>query len=262
MYRLLLNVAILFTTACTTSPLGRQQIKFFPEAQMQEMGATAFLQVREELPVTDDPVVTGYVSCVARAVTGAIPPEAGHQSWEVAVFRQEEPNAFALPGGKIGVYTGILRVAENQDQLAAVIAHEVAHVLAEHPNERVSTAFATQTGLDLLQAVAGGPSSQRQQLFGLLGLGAQVGVLLPFNRQQETEADLLGLDLMAQAGFDPRAALAFWQNMEQAGGASPPEFLSTHPSGPTRMSDLQGRMESAMAIYRQALAQGARPNCR
>jgi len=262
MYRSLIIALVLFTAACTTSPLGRQQIRFFPEAQMEQMGVTTFQQVRQEMPVADDPALTAYVRCVAQAVTDAIPDGADRWNWEVIVFRQDEPNAFALPGGKIGVHTGILRLAENQDQLAAVVAHEVAHVLAEHPNERVSTAFATQTGLDLLQAVTGGATPQREQLFGLLGLGAQVGVLLPFNRRQETEADLLGLDLMARAGFDPRAAIAFWRNMEQAGGGTPPEFLSTHPSGPTRMADLEARMGSAMAIYRQAVASGARPGCR
>ena len=121
-------------------------------------------------------------------------------AWEITVFADDQANAFALPGGKIGVYTGLLDVAENQHQLAAVVAHEVAHVTSRHSNERVSTNFVTQTGLQLAQVAAGGNSPERQQLFGLLGMGAQVGVVLPFGRAQESEADLVGLDYMANAG--------------------------------------------------------------
>ncbi|WP_303907506.1 M48 family metallopeptidase [Thiohalomonas denitrificans] len=245
--------------ACATSPLGRQQLILFPEAQIAEMGATAFQEIQREKPTVGPGPTVSYVKCVADAITRQLPSSVPQQ-WQLSVFEDDEPNAFALPGGNLGVNTGILEIAENPSQLATVVAHEIAHVLAEHPNERVSTQYATQTGLDLLQAITGvGP--ERQELFALLGMGAQVGVILPFSRRQEQEADLYGLDLMAQAGFDPRESTRFWQHMESQGNGAPPEFLSTHPSGKTRMSDLQARIPAAMEIYQQARARGIRPDC-
>ena len=202
-----------------------------------------------------------YVQCVATHILRAM-PNTNPADWEITVFDAEQANAFALPGGKIGVYTGLLNVAENQNQLATVIGHEVAHVLANHSNERVSTSFVTQSGLQLIQVAAGGSGSATQkQLFGLLGLGAQVGVTLPFGRKQESEADLLGLDLMARAGFDPRQSVALWQNMSKAAGQRPPEFLSTHPSGERRISDLSARMDSALQLSLEARSAGRNPNC-
>jgi predicted Zn-dependent protease len=179
----------------------------------------------------------------------------------VAVFEQNSPNAFALPGGKIGVHTGMLRVATNQDQLAAVIAHEVAHVLARHTNERISQEMAMQQGLGLIQAIANPVSPTGQVMMGLLGVGAQYGVLLPYSRLQESEADMLGLDLMAKAGFDPRESINLWINMEQAGGSEPVEFMSTHPSHATRMQDLRQRIPMALDLSRQARAMGKNPQC-
>jgi len=249
--------ASLLLAACATSPLGRNQLMLFPEDQMARMGVTAYQEIRKETPVNDDPGVRRYVQCIADHITD----EVGGQ-WEVTVFNKDEPNAFALPGRKIGVYAGMLDVARNQDQLAAVIGHEIAHVLADHSNERVSTAYATQAGLELAQALAGEMTQTKQQLFGLLGVGAQVGVILPFSRKQEREADLLGLDLMARAGFDPRESVDLWQNMAAQADGAPPEFLSTHPSGRSRIQDLRGRMPRAMDLYRQAHAQGNRPDCR
>ena len=152
-------------------------------------------------------------------------------------------------------------MARNQDQLATVLGHEVAHVLAEHGNERVSTAFAAQAGVDLVGKISGSATPTQQQLLGLLGLGAQVGVLLPFSRAQESEADSLGLDLMARAGFDPRESIQLWKNMSDAGGGQPPEFLSTHPSHGTRIEDLTARMPDARVLSEQARAQGRRPAC-
>lgn len=251
----------LWLAACATSPLGRQQLVLFPEAELQQMGVAAFQQMRQELPQATDPSVTRYVRCVADAVIAAL-PGANAKAWEVRVFRDESANAFALPGGKIGVHTGLLDVAETQDQLAAVIAHEIAHVLAQHSNERVSQQALVSTGLQAAQVLSGTPTPAKQQLMSLLGLGAQVGILLPYSRTQETEADLVGLDLMAAAGFDPRASIALWQNMAKAGNGAPPEFLSTHPSGTTRMEALQERMPHALEIYEAARGQGRRPNCR
>jgi predicted Zn-dependent protease len=243
--------------ACATSPLGRKQLRFFPDEQLDQMGVAAYAQTKQETPSSTNTVVNSYVSCVANAVTAVV--DSGSR-WEVTVFEKDDVNAFALPGGKIGVYTGLLKVAKNQEQLAAVISHEVAHVLARHGNERVSTAYATQTGLQLVQVVAGGASQDKSNVMALLGLGAQVGVILPFSRTQESEADLLGLDLMSKAGFDPRASVDLWKNMAAAGGGGP-EFLSTHPSSGTRIKDLENRMPRALPLYQQARAQGRVPRC-
>ncbi len=251
----------LLIAACATSPLGRKQLILLPEAQMTEMGATAFREIQKEKPTLGPGPTLNYVQCVAEAITRQLPSSAPQQ-WQLSVFRDEEPNAFALPGGKLGVNSGIVELSQNPSQLATVVAHEVAHVVADHPNERVSTQYATQTGLDLLEAISGGGGGgERQQLFALLGMGAQVGVILPFSRRQEQEADLYGLDLMARAGFDPRESLEFWQRMQEKANGSPPEFLSTHPSGTSRISELRDRIPKAMDIYRQARARGVRPGC-
>jgi predicted Zn-dependent protease len=260
MLRLWVFAVVLLLSACATSPLGRSQLQFFPDQEMAQMGAAAYQDVRQKTPEVQNPAVREYVSCVANAITREV-GEAGSGGWVVTVFKQDQANAFALPGGKIGVYSGLLDVAKNQDQLATVIGHEVAHVVAGHSNERVSTAYATQTGLEVIGALAGGSTQEKQQIMGLLGLGAQVGIILPFSRTQEREADLLGLDLMARAGFDPRASVQLWQNMEQQGGASAPEFLSTHPSHGSRIDELRDRMPRAMELYRQARAQGKSPDC-
>lgn len=260
MSRLWLPALVLLITACATSPLGRKQLQFFPEEQMAQMGATAYQDIRQQTPEVQNEVLRKYVACVANPITREV-GEAGTGGWVVTVFEQDQANAFALPGGKIGVYTGLLDVAKTPDQLAAVIAHEVAHVVAEHSNERVSTAYATQTGLQLIEALAGGSGQDKQQIMGLLGVGAQVGIILPFSRTQESEADLVGLDLMARAGFDPGAAVDLWKNMAREADGSPPEFLSTHPSHGSRIDDLRDRMPRAMELYRQAQAQGKRPSC-
>jgi predicted Zn-dependent protease len=228
---------------------------------MDSMGVEAFAQVKKEMKQSNDPAANSLVRCVAKAITDELPAEAGAGEWEVQVFQDDSANAFALPGRKIGVHTGLLRVARNQDQLATVLGHEVAHVLAGHGNERMSQAFAAQTALDAAQILAGAPSPQKQQIFALLGLGAQVGILLPFSRTQESEADLLGLDLMAKAGFDPRQSVELWRNMAAAGGAQPPEFLSTHPSHDTRIQDLQERIPDAMSLYQRARGAGKAPHC-
>lgn len=241
--------------ACATSPLGRRTLRFFPESELAQMGAAAFEETRAKTPASRDSRQNRYVSCVADAITretGGI--------WEVAVFQDEDANAFALPGGKIGVYTGLLDVARTQDQLAAVIGHEVAHVQAQHANERISTAFAADAGLNLVDAIYGGTGNGRTAM-ALLGLGTQVGVLLPFGRAQESEADLLGLDLMARAGFDPQEAVALWRNMESTGGSRAPEFISTHPSHATRIEDLQKRMPDARRLYDAARVAGKKPRC-
>lgn len=246
--------------ACSTSPTGRQRLVIFSDSQMNQMGATAFTELRKELPVSRDAYARGYVRCVASKVVAEVNFPGAPRSWEVEIFNDDSANAFALPGGKIGVHTGLLEVAVNQDQLATVIGHEVAHVLAGHSNERASTQLATQGALEALNALSGPASPAKSRTLAVLGVGAQVGVLLPFSRAQETEADVLGLDLMARAGFDPRQGPALWENMARAGG-QPPEILSTHPSSGTRITNLRRRTEIALPLYQRARASGKRPTC-
>jgi predicted Zn-dependent protease len=260
--RAIVLAAALIVGACATSPTGRNQLILFPENEMAEMGAAAFQNIQTETPVTKNASVNRYVTCVSEHIIRTL-PNGNPSEWEIKVFDQDAANAFALPGRKIGVYTGLLDVAENQSQLATVIGHEVGHVLAKHSNERVSTNFVTQSGLQLAQVAVGGNTPMRQELFGLLGVGAQYGVLLPFGRAQEAEADLVGLDIMARAGFDPRESVKLWQNMQaQQGGDAPPEFMSTHPSSERRIAELNARVPEHMQLSLQARNQGRVPDCK
>lgn len=254
----MITVAVLLLLpSCASSPTGRTQLALMPDSQMNEMGLQAFASIKKEKPVATDRMVKGYVQCVAQSLIREV-----GGSWEVVVFRQPAANAFALPGGKIGINTGLLKVALNQDQLATVIAHEVMHVLSNHANERVSQKFAIEQGLGLINAAAKPQTGTGKTLMGLLGVGAQYGVLMPYNRIQESEADLLGLDLMARAGFDPRESVELWINMGRSGGAQPPQFLSTHPSHASRISNLQNHMPGALRLQQQARRFGKRPDCR
>lgn len=247
--------------ACATSPMGRNQLLLYPESEMADMGAAAFQNIKKETPVAGDSAVNRYVTCVSEHIIRTL-PNGKPSEWEVKVFDEDSANAFALPGRKIGVHTGLLDVAENQSQLATVIGHEVGHVLANHSNERVSTNMVTQSGLQLAQIAVGADTAVKQQLFGLLGVGAQYGVLMPFSRAQEAEADLIGLDLMSKAGFDPRESVRLWQNMQAQGGDAPPEFMSTHPSSERRIRELNARVQEHMQISMQARNDGRFPDCK
>lgn len=238
-------------TACATSPLGRSQLKLVSDEQMTQMGIASFTDLKKKTPESKDAKATAYVSCVARNVTAVM---GGGTAWEVRTFDDKAVNAFALPGGKIGVFTGLLKVAQTQDQLAAVIGHEVAHVIAGHSAERVSESMAAELGLSVVQASTGIDAQ-------MLGIATNVFFLLPHSRAHESEADLLGMDYMAKAGFDPRASIALWQNMSKAGGGKPPEMISTHPSDATRIGHLEQRLPIAMPLYEQARAQGRKPAC-
>lgn len=252
---------LLALSACEETPTGRKQLTLVPSEQMAEIGSRAFAEMLRNQPVVEDDRVLDYVGCITRALVDALPAPRGE--WSVAVFQDPSPNAFALPGGKIGVNLGMLGVARTPDQLAAVVAHEIGHVLADHSNERLTQELAVQGGLMLLDLLAEEPGSAGHlALRKALGVGAQYGVLLPYSRTHESEADLIGLELMARAGFDPRASLDLWSNMAAAGGEQPLEFLSTHPSHESRFDDLQAGMESAVQLQREALGKGRRPICR
>jgi predicted Zn-dependent protease len=255
----LLVVSLL--SSCATSPLGRRQLKLYPEAQLAEMGVQSFDQLKAERTVSGNAVADSYVRCVADALIAQLPAEE-RDGWEVVVFEDPTANAFALPGRKIGVHTGLLNVATNADQLAAVVGHEIGHVLADHSNERLSQQTATQVGMGTVAAMTDTTTDTGRLTMAALGLGAQYGVMLPYSRTHEKEADLMGLDLMAKAGFDPAQSVALWKNMASAGGQQPPELLSTHPSHSSRISALEGRLPSAIKLYDQAKAAGRAPSCK
>ncbi|RAH37828.1 M48 family metallopeptidase [Halomonas sp. SL1] len=249
-----LSVAL---AACTTSPTGRSQLTLMSDDQLDQMGAQAFSQYQQERPIVGG-APDRLAQCVTREIVATLPAELQQENWQVRVFEDDSANAFALPGGYVGVNTGLLEITENQEQLAAVIGHEIGHVLAQHANERASTQSATNLGLSVLSSAAGLEGAGGQQVMAALGMGAQYGILLPFSRRHESEADTIGLRLMADAGFDPRASVALWQNMANAGGGQPPEWMSTHPSHGSRISGLESDMNEALQRYRQA---GRAPNC-
>ncbi|MDX1803154.1 MAG: M48 family metallopeptidase [Alcanivorax sp.] len=251
-------LAAILLTACATSPLGRHQFLLMPEDQVVQMGLSSYQQMKQEKPISSDQQQTRYVRCVANAITATLD---GNQQWEVTLFVDPSANAFALPGGKIGVNTGLLKVATSQGQLAAVLGHEIGHVQAHHANERMSLQYATQNGMQLLSAITGQDTALKQGIFAALGIGTQYGVTLPFSRKHEAEADIIGLQLMARAGFDPHQAVILWQNMSAANGQEPPEFMSTHPSNATRIDGLKARMQSVVPLYQQARAAGRDPQC-
>lgn len=267
MNKILKNVIIVSSIAallsCSASPTGRKRVLLYDDSKMSALGAQSFEEIKKQEKIYTDKATNDYVACVSNAVTAEIPGHYGDEDWEVVVFDSDQVNAFALPGAHVGVYTGLIKVAETPDQLATVIGHEIAHVLAEHSNERLSQNQIAGIGT-AVAAVAIGVSDDvkhKGAAMAALGLGVQYGVLLPYGRTQESEADLMGLDLMASAGFDPRASVALWQNMAKAGGGSVPEFLSTHPSNQTRISDLEERMPRAIQLEKQAIAQGKSPQC-
>lgn len=258
--KLTMGLLLMVLAACAVSPTGRKQFIFMPESQMVVMGVQSFNQMRDETPEVKDPAINSYVQCVAGAITRLPEVQKSSSDWEVVVFDSPTVNAFALPGGKIGVYKGLLKVADTPDQLAAVLGHEVGHVLAHHGNERVSQNFAVGQTLSILDSwMSAKNTANRQVLMSALGLGTQVGVLLPFSRVQESEADRIGLELMAEAGFNPNESVRLWQNMSKDGGQQPPEFLSTHPSHSSRIDQLKKAIPQVLPLYHQA--QGKRPVC-
>ncbi len=247
----------------TTSPTGRQQrVGGVSQQDLDQMGAQEFAKLKAQKAQTQNPRERAYVDCVVSDLVQQLPAQWQQRyRWETAVFVDPEPNAFALPGGKVGVYTGIFKAARDQDQLAAVIAHEIGHVISNHHNERITRAQTAQGGLmaaQVLAALAGIDPNAVGQLGGAVAQGV---FLLPNNRQQETEADVVGQQLMARAGFDPRKAVDLWQNMIAAGGSRPPQWLSTHPDPQARIGELGRRAGALVPVYEQARAAGRGPKC-
>ena len=235
----------LVVAACAKAPVtGRSQLILLPESQDADMGLQAYQQIKQEEKISNNAELNQRVQTVGRRIAAV----SGHPEWDwqFTLFDNPEPNAFALPGGKVGVYTGLFKVAQNDAQLAAVMGHEVGHAIARHGAERMSQGILAQLG-----GVAVGAATGSQPIVDLYSQAATLGVILPYSRGQESEADEIGLMLMAEAGYDPREAVKLWQNFAALGGERPAEFLSTHPSEGTRIQRLQELMPKALEIYEQ-----------
>lgn len=238
-------IALTALAACETAPVtGRSQLILVGDQQVQTLGLQAYNQMKQEMPRSDNRKLTRRMETVGERVA-AISPKPDWD-WEFTLFDNDSPNAFALPGGKVGVNTGLFKVAKNDDQLAAVIGHEVAHAIARHGNERMSQGMLAQGGV----AAAGIASGGDQLTVIGSALAAQFLFTLPNSRVQESEADHIGLLYMAEAGYDPRAAVDLWRNMEAAGAGRQMEWMSTHPSPGNRIKRLEKLMPDALAAYR------------
>lgn len=235
-----MTVAVL--AGCQAAPVtGRQQLIVLPESQDAQLGLDAYQQILSQSTISDDPELNRRVQEVGRRIAAASPhPD---WDWQFTVIENDEPNAFALPGGKVGVNTGLFQVAKNDDQLATVMGHEVAHAIARHGAERMSQQVLMQAGL------AGLGIATDQTTAGLAAQAATLVVTLPYSRTQEAEADHIGLFYMAEAGYDPREAVVLWQNFESFGGARQPEFLSTHPAPGSRIENLRALLPEVMPVY-------------
>lgn len=251
----LLALLIVVLYGCDQTPTGREQLAVIPDSIMADVGQQTFLQIQQQIPASDDPRSNQLVQCVATRLIARIgarfPGAPLPENWEIVVFANDTPNAFAVAGGKIGVNQGLLTVAQNADQLAAVVGHEIAHVLARHGNERLTQELGIKATLLVIGMMSEG-DADTESILEALGLGAYLGIALPFSRAHEEEADLMGLELMASAGFDPRESTELWRNMANAGSGQPLEFLSTHPNHDSRIEALQDRMDVALPIYQQA----------
>ncbi|TKS64510.1 MAG: peptidase [Nitrospira sp.] len=256
------GLGVTVITGCETNPYtGRSQLLMISVSEEMQLGAQAYSQVKNDpkLRQSQDPREIEPVKRIAARIIEAAKrskyAEMAQQfQWEVIVIKNDKTaNAFALPGGKMAVYTGIFPMAKTEAGLAAVMGHEVVHALARHGAERMSQGQLTNAGLQVIGAAAGaagGGGMLGQAAMAALGVGAQVGVLLPFSRKHESEADYIGILLAADAGYDPRESVALWERMGQmSGSGAPSEFMSTHPSHETRITQLKKWMPEAMAIY-------------
>lgn len=245
-----------FLAACTTVPeTGRRALTLMPESQLKSMSASAFAEVKRTSPLITSGERYEMIQRVGHRLASVVGEDLPNADWEFIYIDEEQVNAWAMPGGKIAVYDGLFKVTETEDELAFILGHEIAHVTARHTNQRVSQALLIAAGgITLDVAMRDRSSSQRTTILALYGVGTTVGVMLPFSRSHESEADYIGMIYMARAGYDPRVAPGVWSKMARESRGGPPEWLSTHPSHQRRERDLREAMPVAMEEYRRALA--------
>ncbi len=258
---LIFVVCSIFVLSCSTVPLtGRKQLNLVPQSEMLTMSFQQYGDFLKQNKLSSDPKASALVKNVGTRIEGAVTKycaEKGLSSqldgykWEFNLVDSKEVNAWCMPGGKVVVYTGILPITKDENGLAVVLGHEIAHAVAQHGNERMSQGLIAQAGgMALQEALAQKPAETQQLWMSVFGVGAQYGILLPYSRTQESEADHLGLIFMAMAGYDPQGALTFWQRMAaQSGGNAPPAFLSDHPSDQSRIDAIKAELPEAQKYY-------------
>jgi predicted Zn-dependent protease len=254
---------LLFFQSCTVVPLtGRKQLNLLPESEMISMSFTSYTEFMKVNPVSPDRINSDIVRQVGLDVSAAVVKYFADNNlssrlegykWEFNLVKNDStPNAWCMPGGKVVVYSGILPYTRDKNGLAVVLSHEIAHAVARHGNERMSQELLTQFGSIALNEAIKQKPAQTQGIFNsAYGLGSQFGVLLPFSREHELEADKLGLIFMAMAGYDPQTAVAFWERMSSMSGTKPPEFMSTHPSDATRIARIKAALPEVMQYYKK-----------
>lgn len=231
---------------------GRKQLRTMEPAQEMQLGLQSYQQILSDSVVLRDEPVVGVVRDIGARIARAAAPEDPGFEWAFNVIDSDQVNAFALPGGYTAVYTGLIPVAQNEDGLAVIMGHEVGHALAHHGAERMAQQNMQRiVGAGVAMGAGGMDRTAQQAVMGVFGGISQYGYALPFSRAHESEADYIGLILMARACFDPREAPRLWERMGAAGGATPPEFQSTHPSPETRINDFQRWMPEAIEVYNQ-----------
>jgi predicted Zn-dependent protease len=228
---------------------------FVGKKEIERQSRVEWLTMKKSLPIIPNQRVQNYVTCVAWTIIDVLDPEYQNLDWEVVVFDDDTANASVMPGGKISVFSGILEVADTPEALAAVLGHEAAHLTQNHVMERAKANSRTNALVLLGNAATG--------LGGMIQAGTQIGLMLPYARDQESEADLVGMQYMAKAGYDPRATLYLWKRMQdrEGGPRRGSDWLSTHPAPDTRMTDMARNLAPALIEYNQAREDGARPNC-
>lgn len=260
-----LSLIFCLVSACATVPLtGRSQLRLLPDSQMMRMSLASYREVLKKSKLSQDKKKVAMVRRVGKRIAGAagdfmrenhLAHEINNYKWEFNLIKDDKTvNAWCMPGGKIAVYTGLLPISRDEAGLAVVMGHEVAHALAKHGNERMSQALLVQMGgVALAVALSEKPAETQALFMAAFGVGTTVGVMLPFSRRHEYEADRIGLTLMAKAGYDPRAAVGLWQRMKKAGkGKRPPKFLSTHPAPDSRIEAIKGFIPEALRHYNSA----------
>ena len=254
--------AMLLLAGCSSVPVtGRKQVLLVSDQEVLTSSLTQYNSYMQSATKSTNASQTAMVTRVGKKIAAAteqylrengLTSQISEFAWEFNLVKDNQVNAFCMPGGKIVVYEGLMKLVSSDDELAVVVGHEVAHAVAKHSNERISQEILAQYGAQILTNSLSQKSAATQQVASkIYGLGAQYGAILPFSRKHESEADYMGLIFMAMAGYNPEVAVTFWQKMSASGSANVPEFMSTHPSDARRISDIQKELPSIKAKYKK-----------
>jgi len=260
-----LMTAALLLSSCGSVPItGRRQLNLVSDQEILSSSLSQYSSYMQGAKMSGNTTQSAMVTRVGKKIAAAtesylkangLADEVKNFSWEFNLVQDNQLNAFCMPGGKIVVYEGLMKIISSDDELAVVLGHEVAHAVAKHSNERMSQQLVAQYGAQVLGGMLSNKSAAVQTIAGqVYGIGAQYGMMLPFSRKHESEADYMGLILMTIAGYNPDVAVGFWQKMSGGGQSSTPEFMSTHPSDKTRISDIQKSLPDIKKKYGQTSA--------